>query len=43
MQEKNLPAYEKPEVATLTDEVILEEMGEAQATCQYFTDCLRPT
>jgi hypothetical protein len=41
MKVAQLPEYEKPEVATITDDEILEELGEAQAFCQYLTECLR--
>ena len=31
MQNENLPEYEVPQVKTMTDEEILEELGEAHA------------
>ena len=43
MNTEHLSEYEKPKVETITDDQIIEELGEAQAICQYGCDFLRPS
>jgi len=40
MQKARLEDYEVPKIETLSDEQILEELGEAQATIQYCPNCV---
>ena len=39
METKQLVEYEAPKIETISDDQILEELGEAQAMCHYLVDC----
>ncbi len=39
METKQFVEYEAPRIETISDEQILEELGEAQACHQYLPDC----
>ena len=43
MEKKQFVEYEAPKIETISDDQILEELGEAQAMCQYLPgcDCIR--